>query len=751
MSRRYHAHTLPGEGPERWEPLGRHLQLTAEGNGGRLGGAAEFASAFGGGELGRLLGLWHDAGKYSAAFQERLAALGDPHAMEVAGRVDHSTYAAVHARGFGLCGRLMSYALAGHHGGLPDDGPDFDRRLAKELDPVDPPPGLMGLPVPAAPPADVTADMPPGAARRAFRLALFTRMLFSCLVDADFLATESFMSPDRAVDRPGGAATLADLRDRLDRHLAGFTRPDPSPVDARRAEVLAACRAKADLPPGLFTLDVPTGGGKTLSSMAFALSHAARHGLRRVVYAAPFTSIIEQTADVFRAALGDAAILEVHSNLALDDARLTARTRLAAENFDAPVVVTTNVQLFESLMAAGTARCRKLHRLARSVIVLDEAQALPPELLRPTLWLLEELTAVYGCTVVLCTATQPAVERREGFPIGLAGVTPIVDDAPALHAALRRVRVEVAGEVDDEDLADRLGGERQALCVVNTRGHAADLAARLPGALHLSANLCAAHRAEVVAEMRRRLDADEPCVTVSTTVIEAGVDVDFPAVYRAAAGLDSVAQAAGRCNRHGRLPDLGRVVVFEPGGDRRVPPHVRGPLAAAREVIPDHADDLLGPAAVEAYFRLHYWRRGGQDGAGWDAPRIDGQIAPIADCFALGHGGLHLRFREAARRYRLIDDAQVPVLVPWGAGADLRAELEKMDEDVDPKRLRGWDRRAQRFVVTVFEHTLAKLLGNGPLAEKHGRYYLLGENAYDDRLGLRADVVGLDAELLASA
>ena len=749
----FHAHTLPPPATrDDWEPLDRHLRWVAEGEAAAgLEGSAAFADAFGAGDWGRALGWWHDLGKYSEAFQSYLDPSRDPHVGEVRGKVDHSTAGAQHAAALGPSGRLLAYAIAGHHGGLPDaeaGGAGLAARLAKAVEPWRDaaPADLFARPVPGRPPL----DLPAGDRRHAaFSLAFFTRMLFSGLVDADFLATEAFMSADRTKLRPSGGPGVAAILDRLDAYLADLaTGAEATDVNRERAAVLAACREKAALPPGLFSLNVPTGGGKTLASLAFALAHAKLHGLRRVIYAIPFTSIVEQTADVFRDRAGLPGVLEVHGNLDQDGPKKqSARSRLAAENFDAPLVVTTNVQLLESLFASGTSKCRKLHRLAGSVVIFDEAQTLPPGLLKPTLWALDELARNYRCTVVLCTATQPAVERREGFDIGLQGVTPIIDDPRRLHAALRRTRVELAGELDDAALADRLRGERQVLCIVNTRRHARELAGAVAGSVHLSANQCAAHRSEVVDEIRRRLNAGEPCRVISTAVIEAGVDVDFPCVYRAVAGLDSIAQAAGRCNREGRLAESGRVVVFNPDPKtHRPPPFVRRAADAAREVMPDHAGDLLSPEAVEAYFRLHYWQHGGEGGAGWDMGAGD---LPVCDRFSIGSEGPHFQFREAAERYRLIDDAQTPVLVPWGEGAALIEELtQKMGEDPDPGWLRNWGRRAQRYVVGVFDFELNRLLEKTTAHERHGRYYLTNPAAYDERLGLLSNVEGMGIDPL---
>lgn len=745
----FYAHTSKDRD---WEPLSEHLGETAE-------RAEEFASAFDSGPLARRAGLWHDLGKYSEAFQAYLklsASLGDEvHQSDLKGTVDHSTAGAQLAAKHGAVGRLLAYCIAGHHAGLPDgegEASSLRGRLGKAIEPIEAAPAdLMGLSLPL--PRRLQAK---GERETAFALAFYTRMLFSCLVDADFLATEKYLDPDRAERRFGGA-TCGQLRERLDHFLAGKAN-DATHVNRRRAEVLDACRAKASQPPGFFSLNVPTGGGKTLSSLAFALKHAEEHGLRRVVYAIPFTSIIEQTADVFREALGD-EVLEHHSSLDPDDPRKqTDRSRLAAENFDASLIVTTNVQLFESLFASRTSRCRKLHRLARSVIILDEAQTLPPKLLAPTLAALRELVVNYGSTVVLCTATQPAIERREPFPIGLECVRPIIDDPRALHRDLRRTSVELAGELTVEELAARLKAEKQALCIVNSRRHAAAIFQALddPRALHLSASMCAAHRSEVVKEIRRRLSrgTGKPCRVVSTQVIEAGVDVDFPTVFRAAAGLDSIAQAAGRCNREGVLvgpdcqPRLGRVVVFDYDAKSfQTIPLIERAACHFREVTRDHADDLLAPSAIEAYFGLHYWSIGGDGGGGWDKGAED---RSVMECFSVDNEcSLHAQFREASSRYRLIDDAQTPILVPYGKhGKGLIKQLESLPEEPDPKDLRAFDRKAQRYTVGVFERDLRKLVQNGVLLERHRRFWLGNSQAYDEKRGLNFEAIGLDAEML---
>jgi CRISPR-associated endonuclease/helicase Cas3 len=777
-----YAHSLPGEPEERWEPLARHLAEVSE-------LAGRFAAAFESREWGELAGLWHDLGKYSAAFQSylrRTATLPDedPHRLELRGTVNHSTAGALQAlQELGTIGRLLAYCIAGHHAGLPNstaaDGEQSRSGLDHRLQ--HPPPETIDA-LRRAPASILHRSCPPPPALKldgtsgrghSFQLALFIRMLFSCLVDADFLRTECFMRPDRAQARSGKPPAMGELASHLDRYLQQLcATADDTHVNRQRDRVLRACLDAAQRSPGLFALTVPTGGGKTLSSLAFALRHAAFHELKRVIVAIPFTSIIEQNAAVYRRALAGhiASVLEHHSNVdPRSDNEQTARERLAAENWDAPVIVTTNVQLLESLFASRTSRCRKLHRISRSVIVLDEAQALPPNLLAPTLMALRELVINYGCSLVLCTATQPALERREDFRIGLNRPHQIIPipEREQLFAVLKRVEVERAGTLDDKALVDRLTDEPQVLCIVNTRAHAADLFTALTErleetqrifrdgreqrragtCLHLSANMCPHHRTIVLRLIRQRLKMGLPCRVVSTQLVEAGVDVDFPVVFRAMAGLDSIAQAAGRCNREGRLAGRGRVVIFEPdGAEHLLPQFVRQAVNAASQVLSDHVDPL-SPEAQHHYFRLHYWDEGHR--SGWDRPpgaRPD--EGGVLDCFT--GGGNCLQFRKAAERYRLIADDQQPIVVPYGKrGRDLARSLLTMREPPD----RGFDRQLQRFIVGLHERGVRALLGNTalyPSDQTHGRFVLSNASAYDRLLGLRLDVAGMDPERLIS-
>jgi len=723
------AHSLPGRPESEWEDLEAHLRAVA-------GRAEEFAAAFDAGEWGRLAGLWHDVGKARQQFQARLRGSRES--------VEHAGAGAALASSKGqVAGLPLAFAIAGHHAGLADlmssteGGPKALQVRLKENAPLLSevkaalPKALIDPAVPALPPR-FEADPDRSSSFRS--LELWTRFLFSSLVDADFLATEDFYSPGRRA-HVAEYDDVPTLRRRLDEHLSDFVAglsPErrASPINRRRAEVLAACREKAELRPGLFSLTVPTGGGKTLSAMAFALRHAERWDLRRVIVAIPFTTIIEQNAKVYADALGARNVLEHHSALdplAAEERNREAelRRRLAAENWDAPLVVTTNVQLFESLFASSPSRCRKLHRIARSVILLDEAQTLPIPYLLTVLDVLRELVEHYGCSVVLTTATQPALARRESLPQGLADVHEIVPTPAELARELKRVRPvwPAAGEppLPYAELARRLLGHEKALAVVHLRRDARTLAERLPeeGTFHLSALMCPAHRSRKLAEVRERLKSDGPCRLVSTQLIEAGVDVDFPVVYRCLGGLDSLAQAAGRCNREGRLlPRLGEVVFFR--AETQPPPGIlRKGLAVVEEMLRERGGeiDLDDPALYDLYFRKLYLLCE-KDPAGIQTLRQE------------------LRFASVARELRLIEDATEALVVPYGEAEERLAALRR--DGPDRLRLRA----LQPFTINIRRRTVSTLTKAGALET-----VVDGVNAltpafrhhYDDRFGLIAD------------
>ncbi|WP_166822476.1 CRISPR-associated helicase Cas3' [Thalassoroseus pseudoceratinae] len=714
--------------------------------------AAGFTERLGARAWGEVLGRWHDIGKYAVEFQDfLLRANGFEAHLEAQTKVDHSTAGAQHAFQHmpKPVGKILAYCIAGHHAGLADDQAPTGRsglrdRLKKTICNYQSAPKsiLVGDP-PDQPPLEF--DDLTNARQTAFQLAFFTRMLFSCLVDADFLATEQFMNSTQAKLRVAAGPSIQDLATQLDQYLDDLRqKAEPSFVNDRRQEVLAACRSAAAREPGFFSLTVPTGGGKTLASLAFALGHAETHGLDRVIYAIPFTSIIEQTADVFRGVfetLGEQAVLEHHSNLDPNADRETPWTRLAAENWDSRLVVTTNVQLFESLFANRTSRCRKLHRIARSVIVLDEAQTLPVELLNPCLVALRELVRNYRCTIVFCTATQPALARNDDFRIGIEAdkLREIIPQPQELYRQMKRVEVSHLGPLTDEELIARLSEHESFLCIANTRAHAAELfeslrkhSSQSNGLYHLSTWMCGAHRAEVIKQIRTRLAKKQRCRVISTQLIEAGVDVDFPVVYRAMTGIDSIAQAAGRCNREGKL-DHGSVFVFESAGR----PKLRGLLGSTaettRELLPD-VEDLLALETVEQYFRLHYWKRGHRD---WDDKAVlDQFIEPFQAIF---------QFKEAAKRFQMIEDESQPVIVPYGKRGRWLIERLASNKPLGLKMRR----RLQRYTVSVFENIFRNLFATQQLEIRHDCYaVLLNEDLYDEQLGLRTEVNAHEPESL---
>ncbi|TWA67351.1 CRISPR-associated Cas3 family helicase [Azospirillum brasilense] len=683
MTENVYAHSVSGQSEDVWELLADHLKAVAA-------KAARLAEPFGGGVMAEAMGALHDAGKANPAFQAYIRGLGPG--------VDHSTAGAViAAERYGpVLGRMMAFGIAGHHAGLangrvPGGGLSSlsDRlagcrphRLTAEQDVA-----------PAA--ATLTAPVLSEGFTHSFSLPFLIRMLFSCLIDADRLETERFDAGTRKekVDR-GCPLTIGDLRGRLDRHLSQFDAAS-GPVNALRAEVLAAVRAGSEQAPGLFSLTVPTGGGKTLASLAFALDHAERHNLRRVIYVIPFTSIVEQTADVFRTALGDRdAVLEHHSGFdfgpgpdkgkrASDDSEEEgrdgiAKLRRAAENWDRPIVVTTAVQFFESLFSNRTSPCRKLHAIAGSVVILDEAQTLPLKYLLPCLEALRELARGYRTSVVLCTATQPAVTVESGFKGGLEAVRELAPDPQGLYRRLKRVTVERIREpLGDEELAERLRAERQVLCIVNNRRHARDLLRRVsngpndPESRHLSTCLCAAHRRAELAAIRKDLKRGAPVRLVATSLVEAGVDFSFPTVYRAMAGLDSIAQAAGRCNRDGELPELGRVFVFSsPDSENRKPPPELSQFAEVAASILRTHDDPLGLDTIRAYFQRLYWQRGREE---LDAALVGEGSEPIKgilEALRLYQRGQDYPFADIAKAFRIIESPLVPVIVPYRPADD---------------------------------------------------------------------------------
>ncbi|WP_130471585.1 CRISPR-associated endonuclease Cas3'' [Candidatus Magnetaquicoccus inordinatus] len=698
-------------------------------------------------EAARMLGLWHDLGKASAHFQHYLHAVGDPHNLEKQGRIDHSSAGAQHsASTIPFFGTLLAFAIAGHHTGLPDWHGDSEGTLKKRLH-------KKTTPWQANTPAEllvgdrlqqVTRQMtlPPDP----FAIAFLLRMLFSCLTDADLLATEAFLDPQRTSQRHPPLPSMAQLVGHLERYLAERFAQSEGEVNRQRQNIASFCRQAADLPPGFFSLTVPTGGGKTLSVLRFALHHAQIHGMQRVISAIPFTSIIEQNAQIYRTLfnpLGEGILLEQHAHLDPDDPE-TMRNRLAAENWQAPLIVTTNLQFFESFFAARPGRCRKLHHIARSVIVLDEAHALPIALLQPALALLKELVSRYGCTVVLCTATQAALQHSQEFSIGLKEVREIIPDPVALHQALQRVQVRQCGTLSLLETAQRMAALSQVLAIVNSRHHARELFGTLQTLtadreeiFHLSASMVAQHRLAVLTAIKERLQTGRSCRVVSTTLVEAGVDLDFPVVYRALAGLDSIAQAAGRCNREGSMVERGETLIFLPQESHFAN---EGALKQAADhaweimQLPSYQENPLSLAALEHYFRLHYWQQGGSHGNGWDQKNI-------RSCFQLGSTKepFLFHFRTAAALFQMTDSPQIPIIVAFDATARHELDLLQRLNKPEASLLHTASRRLQPYIVTINAQEYQTLTNLLAVTTVHERFNVLlqPELYYCSLTGLR--------------
>ena len=700
-----YAHTKEGAEENEWQLLEEHLRNVAD-------RAASFAAAFGYENWGRALGFLHDAGKVNPAFQRRLRGSGE--------HVDHSTPGAWEALSRyrselgDANGRLLAFALVGHHGGIPNgvhgERTPLNSRLGKD--------GVGGTArgfedyatsIDISLPGDDSLEPIPferlalrgerdiAMSRGIFSTSVLVRMLFSCLVDADYLDTEQFVTPDVSMARKGlQRDSIATLSQKLDAYMESLqSSVTPSRVNDMRTMVLKDCRSATKWAHGIYTLTVPTGGGKTLASLSFALRHAAANNMKRVIYAIPFTSIVEQNAQVFRSVLGDNNVLEHHSNYdfdAVDNDERKLAERLAVQNWDAPLVVTTNVQLLESLFSNKPSKCRKLHNIANSVIVLDEAQMLPDNLLKVSLAMFEELAADFNVTVVLCTATQPALEGLWPFGTSPREIASHQDELLSVFG--HRARFMVEGSLKEGELVEALAASKRVLCVVGTKKKARvifeDVVSRVReeepcdcdnlGVFHLSANMTPLHRSEILAEIRQRLTAEEQCIVISTQLIEAGVDVDFPAVYREMAGIDSLIQAAGRCNREGRLPE-GIVHVFEISDEedlglssKRLDRSWLGQMRGIARCIVEKHGNTLDLSMSKEFFESRY---GAATDSGLDAEGLYAAMTSASLPFGNPIFGT-LSFEDYADKYRIIEDVSVPVFIPWGEkGAELLDELRK--------------------------------------------------------------------------
>lgn len=696
---RYLAH-ISKDGRE--QTVLEHLQGTAQ-------LCAGFAAAFGAEGQGHLAGMAHDLGKYSAAFQRRL--------RENAAKVDHSTAGA--AECIRQRQNCAAFAVMGHHSGLPDGGgrgdhedePTFWGRIRKAT--------LGKLPAYDSWQAELQLPSAPlPAFSQPLELMFFTRMLYSCLVDADFLDTETFMAG--TVPERGSTESIGQLETKLLTYISGWF-PPKNDLNRERCAVLQRCLEQGETQkPGLFTLTIPTGGGKTVASLAFALRHAKTYGLRRVVYVIPYTSIIEQNAQVFRNILGEENVLEHHSGTLYDiedEARPdNARLARATENWDMPVIVTTAVQFFESLFANRSSRCRKLHNLANSVIIFDEAQMMPVPYLRPCVFAIAQLVKHYGTSSVLCTATQPALNRlfKEFMPDPAIELCPQTVYRPELF---RRVTFRRAGKLTWPALADQMNGQEQVLCIVNSRksAQAVYFLLKQEGSYHLSTLMYPAHRKAALEEIRARLNAGLPCRVVSTSLIEAGVDVDFPTVFREEAGLDSILQAAGRCNREGKRPTEECVVTIFQG--ETVPPKLFEIPTAAGQRTMARFDQPDNQEAIQYYFRELLDLKGPQalDQKGI-LTLMEQELMP---------------FKKVSERFHLIDSDTGTVYIPLGAGAELADRLRTGE------RTRQLFRFLSQYGVSIYPEHFAALDGAGDIEIlEDGTAVLSNLELYDENTGL---------------
>ncbi|MCC6354443.1 MAG: CRISPR-associated helicase Cas3' [Verrucomicrobiae bacterium] len=756
---KFYAHTavddsgkaLP-EGSGRWQPLAEHLRNVAD-------LAADLAKPLGLCVEAELAGLLHDLGKYAARFQARLR-------NPAIHGINHWAAGASHAAA--LKAWAVAFSSDGHHTGLPAlndnaSGPPLrqtvnafaEGRLRSELTGQCPEStdelldrfNQDGLALPVFSPKAISDK---------FAEALRARMIFSCLVDADFLDTEAHFDPRRARSRSVPELHPEQAYDLLDKALS--LKPAIGQVNALRRQLLADCLRAADRQPGLFTLTAPTGSGKTLSSLAFALKHISKHNaqlpaghpdrLRRVIVVIPYTSIIEQTARVFRelfeGTLGSDYILEHHSavaprehrgNRAVDaEEEPLRRARLAAENWASPLVVTTNVQFFESLFSNRPSDCRKLHNIGRSVVLFDEVQTLPPRLMPSLLSAVRLLTRDYGVTAVFMTATQPAFASvSAALPYDWNPVA-ISTNETGLADALRRTRIELPSADSTTawpELARRIVAGPQSLCVVNTTKDARELFRLVrdlkpDAAFHLSARMCPVHRQEKLAEIRRRLDpeANEPCRLISTQLIEAGVDVDFPTAFRALGPLDSIIQTAGRCNREGRDPEPCPVIVFRPM-EVRLPPGAYA-LATAKtaEFLSRHPDAALHhPGTYREYFAELY--------------KLIGPEKAEAD--AVFKLSTDFNFPAAADACRLVGSETRAVLVKGWRNREGRDRGAEIAEKLHRERHLTADecREAQRYSVNLYQGEFLGAQASGYIYQPaDGWNFWVWNSDYDDNLGL---------------
>ncbi len=691
---------------ERTQTLKDHLCGTAE-------LAGYFAGRFGKADWGYACGMLHDIGKYSLAFQDKIKNNSNR-------QVDHSTAGAKACFEKGGMYSFMSYCIAGHHSGLPDYGsssdpgnaPTLQGRKKKHIEDCGAYKSEIHIPEIKTLPFDPQNSPDPD-----FSLSVFIRMLYSCLVDADFLDTEYFMKEGRTQRETGEEPSV--LLEKLKKHVAGWLlNEDTETVNGRRTEILRHCFEWGHKERGIFQLTVPTGGGKTIASLAFALQHAVENQMDRVIYVIPYTSIIEQNAAVFRKILGEQNVLENHYNVDYESTEELKPMQLASENWDKPVVVTTNVQFFESLFANKSSKCRKLHNIANSVIIFDEAQMLPTDYLKPCIAVMEELAANFGSSIVLCTATQPALSpffQRE---------MPVTELCPRVEEQFRffeRVTFQNVGTISEDELIEKLQKEEQALCIVNTKKRAQRLYQKMKGegVFHLSTAMYPKHRRRVLDKIRRLVKDGKRCILISTSLVEAGVDLDFCTVYRQLAGVDSMIQAAGRCNREGKRAAQDSFAYLFQFEEKEYVPGQQLQIDVSKMLLSE-GEDISSLHRIEKYFEALYHFRG----ESLDKKKIFEEFKDK-----------RYNFAKAAKEFKLIEENTLTVFI---------SREEEAEELLWQIKHQGYTksgmRKAGQYCIQLYENDIEKLRGAGMLRQVPGGienfYELVDSGQYSEEMGL---------------
>ncbi len=729
--------------------LKNHLQETAK-------KASEFADEFGNNDWAELAGFLHDLGKYHPDWQKYIRKETgyfdeEAHIEGYANRPNHSQAGAAsifEKINNKRVAKILVYVIGCHHSGLKDWTADLENRLFEEeklitddlrkIKPIEEAKQFLDKPNPTSIPIVYKNQIDKNSSEQ---IHLWIRMLFSCLVDADFLDTESYMQNEEKVR--GNYLSIEKLKERFDRYMS--EKKSDSELNRKRNEILNQCRKKAKLEPGFYSLTVPTGGGKTLSSMAFALEHAIKHNKKRIIIAIPYTSIIEQTAKVYKYGtdtdeeierlktegkflFGEDHVLEHHSNL--DPEKESIKNRYAAENWDAPIIVTTNVQLFESLFGNKTSICRKLHNIVNSIIILDEAQMIPQEYFKPIISVLKGLVKYFGVTVVLMSATQPALIGKIGSEPniidGLENVTEIIDDPDSLAKDFKRVEFIIPNDLTSSkswnEIVNELKQYEQVLCIVNTRSDCRELHKLMPdGTIHLSGFMCGEERSEIISGIKSKLKNNEPIKVISTQLVEAGVDIDFPIVYRAITGLDSIAQAAGRCNRENKLKYGGKVIVF-------VPPEfspqgfLRKSEDAGKAILRNHINEEFTPSLYSEYFRYLYSNLNSFGKEEFES------------CLVNNASDFEFQFRTYAENFNMIDNRkQMSIMVRYKNSNIL------IDQLIHTGTSKELLRKLQRYIVNVPIYLFNKIREANYIEDVNGYWVQCDDILYKPGIGLLAN------------